>query len=173
MSIIGTHNSPNSLSAKLTMRRHVLAQVSPARVFDAYCGPGGERHAGVWRDAAASVGCDRAWRVEDGRRRYAADTLLVLQSIDLSAFNVFDVDAFGDPWPAAIKVLRRRWEKAEVGALCVTDGSSMKTRWGAMSGPAIEWPWTTAKSWIQPSPLRNGSRIVVRRWRSSPSGRRG
>ena len=130
--VVGVHNSPNSVGAKVAMRRHVLAEVKHASVLDCYCGPTGEMWAAAWKSAESYTGIDLVWHVNDPRRRYAGDTLTVLSSIDIATFNVFDVDAFGSPWPVLLKLLRRKWKKGERGALVITDGSAGKNRFGAV-----------------------------------------
>lgn len=125
------HNSPGSMGAKVKLRANALDYVTPARVLDCYCGPVGEMHAAVWHRAAEYTGIDEDFRWPDKRCRFVADTCTVLRSIDLTAFNVFDIDAFGSPWEAAdIIAQRRRWAKGELGAVLFTDGSSLKSRWG-------------------------------------------
>lgn len=53
--------------------------------------------------------------------------------LDLGQFNVFDLDAFGSPWEQmVILAARRRWKKGEPGGLAITDGSTLKTRRGAL-----------------------------------------
>lgn len=117
--------------AMVAMRQHVLALVNPARVFDAFCGETGQMHAEVWHRADSYLGCDRAWRVTDTRRRLIGDSLLALRAIDLGAFNVFDLDTYGGPWEAAlILAARRRWKPGEVGAVVLTDGLDMKLKFG-------------------------------------------
>ena len=126
-----THNRANAVEAKRTLRRNVLERVEPARVFDVYCGPDGDMWSNVWRDAADYIGCDLEWKPEDPRRRYVGDSLRVLRAVDLSGYNVFDIDAFGSPWEATLILLaRRKWAKGERGAVVFTDGSGMKTRFG-------------------------------------------
>jgi len=54
-----------------------------------------------------------------------ADNTLVLRSIDLSRFNVFDIDAFGMPWHQAWIISQRRpIEKGEKVGIAMTSGAS-------------------------------------------------
>lgn len=99
--------------------------------MDAFCGSKGDMHAAVWSRAASYVGVDLEWLPADARRRFTAEASLVLRSVDLTAFNVFDLDAFGSPWTEAIIIAARRsWAPGERGALIVTDGSAGKEKWG-------------------------------------------
>lgn len=130
MSIRGVHNSSRGLDAKLELRRQVLALVNPAHVLECYAGPG-EMWGSVWRAAASCTGIDLTWDRRDERRRFVGDTLRIMRAIELEPFNVFDIDAFGAPWPAfEVLVRRRRFACGELIGLVVTDGSEMRTKFG-------------------------------------------
>lgn len=123
------HNASGALHAKVAMRRNVLEYIGPssAHVFDAFAGPG-EMHRAVWRDAASYLGCDEEW-FRDERRVFVADNQTVLRSLDLGAFNVFDLDAFGSPWECAtIVASRRKVKPGELVGLCLTDGSGLRMK---------------------------------------------
>lgn len=129
----GTHNGARAVHAKLEMRERVLEHVTPARVFDAFCGPDGEMWRAVWSRAASYVGCDEVYVPFDPRRRFVGDNRRVMRAIDLQAFNVFDLDAFGEPWEQlTILAARRTWQDGERGAIILT-WSDLKTRWGYAS----------------------------------------
>lgn len=132
------HNAPDAHDAKVELRRRVLSIVKPAHVLDAFCGPDGAMWSGAWREAASYAGCDAEYKWGDPRRRFIGDTYTVLRSIDLQAFNVFDVDTFGCPWTAMLIIsARRRWSPGEFGAAVITDGASMDTRFNGMQSPAF------------------------------------
>jgi hypothetical protein len=119
--------------AKVELRLRVLDAIGAdrARVLDAYCGVDGKMYREAWAKAAAYVGCDKEWHPSDTRPRFVGDTLLVLRALDLSDFNVFDVDAYGSPWEAMVIIAARRaWDAGEQGAIVFTDGSDGKTRFG-------------------------------------------
>lgn len=127
-----TENNPKALAAKIQMRERILEQIQPARVLDLFCG---HRHLweAVWRHAGSYVACDAApWAIGEAPR-FACDNRRLLRCLDLAQFNVFDLDAFGSPWEQmVILAARRRWKKGELGALAITDGSTLKTRWGGL-----------------------------------------
>lgn len=132
------HNRASAIAAKVTLREHVLAQVTPARVLDCYCGPVGEMHRAVWHRAHSYAGIDLEWRLNDQRRRFVGDVLRILRAIDLAPFNVFDLDAFGSPWETALVIAaRRKWVAGESGAFVFTDGSGAQTRLGAAIPRAV------------------------------------
>lgn len=127
-----TDNHPQALAAKLELRRNVLAEVQPARVFDAFCGVG-EMYRGIWHEAMSYAGCDeRQWARTDPPR-FVGDNRLVMRAIDLSAWNLFDFDSYCSPWEhMAILAARRPWTPGELGGVVLTDGSSLPLRWGGM-----------------------------------------
>jgi len=130
---IGVHNAPRSLDAKLEIRKNVLEFVEPARVFDGFCGPVGEMWSRAWRAADDYVGCDQEWILSDQRKRFVGDVRDVLRAVDLQRWNVFDFDAFGSPWDAMVILAeRRRWSPGEIGAVVITDGASMKSKFGQL-----------------------------------------
>lgn len=134
-------NAKAAHAKKVELRRKVLELVTPANVFDAFCGTG-SMWRGTWNDAATYLGCDHiSWTPKEsvGFRRLVCDNVLAFRTLALSQFNVFDLDAYGDPWEQALIIARRRtWKRGERGALVVTDGSGMKTRWGSMSAAMAE-----------------------------------
>lgn len=132
------HNAPAALPVKLELRRWVLQEISPAHVFDAYCGPG-EMWRGAWKDAASYVGCDECeWSVATPFSRFVGDTVAVMRAVRLEDYNVFDIDAFGCPFGAAMALARRKWRRQEMCAVVFTDGSSIKTRFGQLPAAQLE-----------------------------------
>lgn len=129
------HNSRGATPAKIQIRRHVLAALTPERshVFEANAGAG-VMWAGVWQEAASYVGCDLTW-YNDDRCVYVADNRRVLRAIDLDAFTVFDFDPFGSPWEQALILAgRRKVRPGERLGIVLTEGTSLKTRFA-------ELPW--------------------------------
>lgn len=126
------HNSAPAMGVKVELRRRALEHVPSPRVLDVFCGPVGEMYARVWHDALHYAGIDREWSQDDKRRRFVGDNTTILRSIDLGAYNVFDLDAFGSPWTQmVILAARRRWARGEVGAVVLTDASNMHDRFGS------------------------------------------
>jgi len=122
------------LNAKVLLRRHVLEAVKPSHILDLFCG---ERilFRAVWQYAQDYVACDdMAWTIAE-EARYVCDNRRLLRCLDLHEFNVFDLDAFGSPWEQmAILAVRRPWDPGERGAIVITDGSTLKTRFGELPG---------------------------------------
>ena len=127
------HNSTGSILDKIEIRLNVLGMMPKSNVLDVYCGPIGEMWSSVWVKADSYIGCDLEWDIKDPRPRFVGDSLRILRSLDLSKYNIFDVDAFGSPWEVMQIILSKRtWQAGELGAVALTDGTSMNTRWGAI-----------------------------------------
>lgn len=130
---IKTDNSDRALEAKLGMRRAVRAELERAggcRVLETMAGRGTMSEA--WRGAKLHHANDTYLELAgEWRGRFVGDAALLLRGLDLRAYNVFDVDTYGAPWPyLAILEDRRRWRAGELGAIVCTDGSPLKLRWG-------------------------------------------
>ena len=127
-----TPNHKRSKSAKCSIRRLVLDEVPSARVLDVFAGSGNMYRA-VWRFAPCGyAGCDFRWFMDD-RDAFVVDNRRLLRSIDLSPFNLFDLDAFGSPWEQALIIAaRRRVTPGEVIGICLTDGSARNMKLGGL-----------------------------------------
>lgn len=124
-----TDNHTQSAAAKIDMRRHLLAAIQPARVFDAFAGAG-KMHRNVWSEADQYAGCDLKW-YRDSRHVFVSKNQRVLRAIDLTEFNIFDFDAYGSPWEqVTILSARRRLQPGERIGLALTDGSGLKLKMG-------------------------------------------
>lgn len=129
-----TDNTRAALPAKLELRRKLIAEVArPARVFDAFAGEGVLYHA-VWHEADSYVGCDEKW-FRDERTVFVGDNRRVLRAIDLSAFNLFDLDAYGCPWEQAMIIAARRpIAPGERIGLAITDGLGLFYKMNGIPG---------------------------------------
>lgn len=166
-------NHAERAHAKVALRRRVLAAIGgpQARVFDAFAGSGAMYRA-AWKDAAAYTGCDLR-QFGGGRLAYVADNLRVLRAVDLSAFNVFDLDAYGSPWKQATVIAARRdLAPGERIALVLTDGAPMRARLGQieaglaalagvepkLTGTSLRWRELTARA-LETAAARMGGTV--------------
>jgi hypothetical protein len=125
------HNSSASIAAKIELRERALAHVGEAHVVDLFCGPVGEMHRHVWSRAASYLGVDVVYRWPDRRARIVAPWRDALEHVPMARFNVFDLDAFGAPWPALLELTQ--WRRAKPGeklAIVTTDGNWRSTMRG-------------------------------------------
>jgi hypothetical protein len=124
-------NASRGKSAKIAIRQTVADAIGgPVHVFEAFAGTG-ELYRAVWQRRAASyAGCDLRY-FRDGRRVFVADNRRVLRAIDLAAFNVFDLDAYGSPWEQAMIITARRTLKpGERIGIVVTEGNGLNYKNG-------------------------------------------
>lgn len=130
-----TENKAWGVAAKVALRERAAAHVGgieAARVFDAYAGSG-MMWRRVWRGAAEYVGCDVRDIYDPQRALYIGDSTRVMRAIDLGAFNVFDLDAYGAPWKAGfVLASRRKLAKGERAAVLFTDGASINAHFGSI-----------------------------------------
>lgn len=128
----GVENNPRGKRAKLEVRQRALTWIGAAnaRVFDAFAG-NGAMWRDVWRGAADYAGCDVRAIYDLDRPLFHHDAERVMRAIDLNAFNVFDLDAFGSPWPVAwVLSQRRQLGAGEKVAIITTDGAKLNARFG-------------------------------------------
>ena len=103
---------------KAELRRRLLEFVPCPKVFETHSGPGIMRRA-VYSDVEDWVGVDLDPNAPDAIH---ADSVLVMRAMNISAFNFFDVDAFGSPWQH-IWVISQRWTGIPPLGLVWTDGN--------------------------------------------------
>jgi len=126
-------NNEKMAPAKIDIRRRVLAAIGAdeAIVFDAFAGAG-QMYEAVWRDARTYIGCDHKF-FNDRRSAFVADNRRVLRAIDLGAFNIFDLDAYGSPWEQAIIIASRKdVEPGDKIGFVLTEGSGLKLKQGGI-----------------------------------------
>lgn len=128
-----TDNRASAISAKVDLREKALAFVGDAHVLDAFCGRG-MMHERVWHKASSYVGIDQRLYWPPAVPRFCGETTRILRAVDLSPYNVFDLDSWGSPWHAALIIATRRsWYPDERGALVLTSGAAGKTRFGSIA----------------------------------------
>ncbi|MBR0693654.1 hypothetical protein [Bradyrhizobium lablabi] len=119
---VKTDNNPQAFKAKVAIRRNVMAAIGQPAVFDAFAGSG-KMYSEVWREAGSYTGCDLKPQ-NDGRLMFCADNRRVMRAIDLTQFNIIDLDSYGSPWEQAIIIAdRRRVAPGELFGLILTEGA--------------------------------------------------
>lgn len=125
------NNHPAGKAAKVNVRQAVLARVPHPSVIDCFAGAG-SRYRAVWNAAERYVGCDVRW-YRDERVMFACKSERLLRNVDLDAFNIFDLDAYGSPWEHVMIVMNRRTVKpGERVGLCLTEGSNLGLKMGSL-----------------------------------------
>lgn len=124
-------NHSKGVEAKVSVRRHVLEEIGAenAAVLDCFAGAG-HMHRAIWSKASSYTGVDERFFF-DQRTAFVADNRILLRSIDLTPFNVFDLDAYGSPWEQALIIAKRRPTKpgSRIG-IVLTEGSSLSLQFG-------------------------------------------
>ena len=117
-----TDNHVLALPAKVELREKLLTEISPASVLDMFAGAG-EMHGRVWVKAKSYVGCDIRLQMDE-RRMFCCRNEVLLRSIDLAPYNLFDADAYGDVWRTLIVLAARRTLRPkETIGVAYTDGT--------------------------------------------------
>jgi hypothetical protein len=115
----------------------------------------------VWKRASDYVGVDEVYKPWDPRRRFVGDNRIVMRAVDLQPFNVFDLDAFGDPWEQlVILAARRKWAPGERGAVLLTWRDS-HTRWKFVSHALADAAGLSSREVKAGAPL---SQVALRRF---------
>jgi hypothetical protein len=128
--------TPAAHPAKIKVRRNVLEEIGAegAHVFDAFAGEG-EMYRSIWNEAKSYVGCDKQL-FNDDRPAFQADNRRVLRAIDLTRYNIFDLDAHGSMWEQVyIIAVRRPVASDELLGLVITEGLGLKMNMGGISKP--------------------------------------
>lgn len=111
---------------KIVIRKRLLAALPSPNVLECFAGSG-KIHAECYRDIPY-LGLDLK-PIRDGRNLLAVDNRKFLRMSDLSAWNFFDLDAYGSPWHQFLIVLKRRIvHPGDSIAMALTDGLAFKMR---------------------------------------------
>lgn len=153
-------NHEASFADKVKLRSNVLEAIGAgeAKVFDAFAGTG-QMHKAVWSKAAAYEACDVRY-LPDERLAFVGDCKRVMRNLDLSRFNVFDLDAYGSPWEVVIILAsRRKVAPAERIGVVITEGSGLKLKFGSLPGAMANLAGAAVKL---PGAIRGGKELAGR-----------
>jgi len=110
-----------NLSAKVALRRHVLDAngITSCRVLDLFAGEG---H--IWKAMAKHITLETYMPVDRKPRMAgtvkATITPRFLSALDLTRFNVIDVDTYGEPWEFYLQLLGQITTPSAVFLTCGT-----------------------------------------------------
>lgn len=125
-------NFAEALPAKIALRREALEAVESPRVLDLFAGRGHMFDA-VWGRADAYTGGDHELKQVLAHKAacYHADAEVLLRALDLTGWNIFDLDAYGSPWTeVTILAARRQLRPGERVAVVITDGAPRRAQLG-------------------------------------------
>ena len=114
--------------AKKKIRKKILSLISDPSVLEVYCGAG-DMYWDVWHEAQSYLGIDKL-KFFDKRRTICGDAVKAVSSIDLSEFNIFDIDAYGSPYDVLKIIIERIPRCKKQYGFVITDGISMDLRLG-------------------------------------------
>lgn len=100
-------------AAKRMLRRIAVSKVPEASVLDCFAGEGL-----LWSgiETARYVGIEKSKSKNIIPNTIRGDNLRVIPSLDLSGFNIFDLDSYGDPSPQ-LRCLARKKEQIRKGSI--------------------------------------------------------
>jgi hypothetical protein len=181
-------NHGAAFADKVALREEALSLVGQARVLDLFAGRGA-MHGAVWHKAARYLGGDKDMRqaLAHPAPCHHAEAQVLLRALDLAAFNVFDLDAYGSPWEeVTVLAARRRMRPGERLAVVLTDGAPRRAMLGHTAraladlagedcgavGAHRRWPLLVRQA-MERAAGRMGGRLVELRQAASSLGPRG
>jgi len=117
------------LASKIKIRKALLKELEVEKVLDCYAGTGE-----MYRNCYLKydyLGLDRRIPVNFTQNLIEIDNTKYLRSENLNQFNVFDLDAFGNPWYQFGIVLHRRTSKSKFVVFC-TDSLILGASFGEL-----------------------------------------
>lgn len=124
-----TNNAKTNVKEKL--RLSILGVIDNPSVLEVFCGSG-DMYNKVWNKADSYTGIDKI-KYFDKRETICGDALKAVSSIDLTRYNIFDIDAYGSPYQVLQVIISRLDRSKKEFGFTITDGSSMDLRLGRIS----------------------------------------
>jgi predicted RNA-binding protein len=125
----GVKTNNAKIDAKINLRRDI--DCSDKSVLEVFCGDG-VMFSDVWKDAKHYEGIDIKKYDNDKRIVHIGDAATILKKIDLSTFDVFDIDAYGSPYECLFIILDKIGRapiKKDI-YFVITDGIQIDLRMG-------------------------------------------
>ena len=124
----GVKTNNAKTNAKPEIRHRILSMIDSPRVLEVFCGAG-EMYHSVWHMADRYTGIDKV-KYFDNRHTICGDAKKAVKLIDVSDYNIFDIDAYGSPYDVLNIVLSRYQGDAKRLAFILTDGINMDLKMG-------------------------------------------
>jgi hypothetical protein len=124
----GVKTDNAKIKAKVSIREDILSRFDNPRVIEFFCGSG-HMYQKVWIRSEKYLGIDIK-KYFDDRDTVCADCTKAAMTIDLKDFNIFDIDAYGDPYGVLSVIIQRINDRKKKTAFIITDGTSMDLRMG-------------------------------------------
>lgn len=130
----GVKTDNAKITAKKEIRENVLSMIKErgsANIIEVFCGTG-EMYQSVWKRADKYLGIDKL-KFFDERTTICGDALKALLTIDISEFNIFDIDAYGSPYDCLSIITDKLIGRKGIIGFVITDGSGMDLKMGNIS----------------------------------------
>jgi hypothetical protein len=123
----GVKTNNAKIRAKCDIREYVMSQIDRQSVLDIFCG-NGEMYNSVWHKAMNYQGIDKV-KFFDFRNTLCGDADKLIRRVDLTRFNIFDIDSYGSPYEILDYLTQTIRPSGDV-AFVITDGISIDLRLG-------------------------------------------
>jgi len=129
----GVKTNNAKISAKKDLRNEIIRCAEISNVIEVYCGKG-EMFDLVWNKSDSYIGIDKV-KFFDKRNTICGDAVSCLKQIDVTKYNIFDIDAYGSPYECISEIVRQLEASKNNDKLyfCVTDGLQIDMRMGRVS----------------------------------------
>lgn len=118
-------------TAKAEIRESVFNLLDGERnTLEVFCGAG-EMYRSVWHKSDRYTGIDKQ-KYFDERHTVCGDALKALRLVEISKYNIFDIDAYGSPYEALQYILKFVGDHKKV-AFVLTDGTNIDLKMGRLS----------------------------------------
>ncbi len=123
----GVKTNNAKTQAKEKIRRAILCDIENPSCLEVFCGAG-EMYNSVWRECDYYTGIDIN-KYFDERNTICGDAEKAVTTIDLSKFNIFDIDAYGSPY-TILDIITARVKPGLKYGFIITDGTQMDLKLG-------------------------------------------
>ena len=111
---------------KIKVREFVARQMGEnPRILDAFCGTG-HLHKIAWNSTENYVGLDKK-PFDDNRKTFVCNNEKWVKENDLTSFDIFDIDAYGEPFAVLWNICNQKLAKDKLG-IVLTDGMARSTQ---------------------------------------------
>ena len=123
----GVKTNNAKTAAKKMIRESVISKIGALPVLEVFCG-NGEMYGSVWNKCESYTGIDIV-KYFDERNTICGDAVKAVTSIDLSAYSIFDIDAYGSPY-TILDIITSRIQTGKEYGFIITDGTQMDLKLG-------------------------------------------
>lgn len=125
-----TSKDNTNFDDKVSIRNQILTSIKSPIVLDMFCGEGHIYNSCYKNTATEYIGLDNT-KVHDDKLCHICDNEEYIRKNDISRFNVFDSDAYGNGWKLAFLCAKKT--SSPMFAIFVTDGLCNSLRLGGQA----------------------------------------